>query len=86
MANLPSMCPNCLELCEQTPITDLNKRMKYLDFTKWEKVSEESKFSYGKATVGYAVFGPVGAVASIGGKKEVTYKCPTCGYTITVKE
>ena len=57
--------------------------------------STESGYSFGKGLLGTAVFGPVGAVAGINGKKtkssgylvkegedlyKVSAQCPKCGY------
>ena len=44
--------------------------------------TENNGFSYGKAAVGYAVFGVVGTVAGINGKKNGVYKCADCGHTM----
>ena len=46
------------------------------------KTSEKSGFSYGKAVAGTAVFGAVGAIAGLDGKKTDVYKCPDCGHTM----
>lgn len=43
------------------------------------KVEKNDGFSYGKALVGTAVFGTIGAVAGINGKKRYVYSCPDCG-------
>jgi len=42
---------------------------------------QSSGYSFGKGLIGAAVFGPVGAVAGIGGKKTHTtiYRCSGCG-------
>ena len=51
----------------------------------WKKVgstgAQSSGYSFGKGLVGTALFGPLGAVAGIGGKKThtVTYQCSNCG-------
>ena len=53
----------------------------------WRQESSASGgYSYGKGIVGMAILGPVGAVAGIGGVKEVTYKCSSCGYSRTYKQ
>ncbi len=43
------------------------------------KVEQNDGFSYGKALVGTAVFGTIGAVAGINGKKKYVFSCPDCG-------
>lgn len=45
------------------------------------KNENNAGFSYKKALVGTAVFGTVGAVAGINGKKTIEYVCPDCGHT-----
>ena len=47
---------------------------------------QSNGYSFGKGLIGAAVFGPVGAVAGIGGKKThtVTYQCSNCGATRTI--
>lgn len=56
----------------------------------WKEVGntgpQSSGYSFGKGILGAAVFGPVGAVAGIGGKKThtVTYQCSNCGRIETV--
>ena len=56
----------------------------------WKEVgrtgNQSSGYSFGKGLLGAAVFGPVGAVAGIGGKKThtVTYQCTGCGRTQTI--
>lgn len=56
----------------------------------WEEISrtgdQSSGYSFGKGAVGTALFGPIGAVAGIGGKKThtVTYRCTGCGRTKTI--
>ena len=56
----------------------------------WEKIADtglqSSGYSFKKGIVGTAVFGPIGAVAGIGGKKThtVTYQCSNCGKITTV--
>ncbi len=53
----------------------------------WVKVDENrGGYSFGKGAVGAALFGPVGAVAGIGGKKMVTYKCKKCGHSHSYKQ
>jgi len=46
------------------------------------KMTEKDGFSYGKAAVGVAVFGMVGAIAGLDGKKTAVYKCPDCGHSM----
>ena len=43
-----------------------------------QRVEAGADFSYKKALVGTAVFGAVGAVAGINGKKNYVYSCPDC--------
>ncbi len=56
----------------------------------WKEISstgnQPSGYSLGKGILGAAVFGPIGAVAGIGGKKTkmVTYQCTGCGRTKTI--
>ena len=45
------------------------------------KIEKNDGFSYSKALAGTAVFGTVGAVAGINGKKSYAYSCPDCGTT-----
>lgn len=47
---------------------------------------QSNGYSFGKGIIGAVVFGPVGAVAGIGGKKTrtVIYQCSNCGATRTV--
>ncbi len=80
-------CPNCAKLAhEACQKGDVRAFMKYVDGT-YKKVSETNdRFSYKKAAVGTLVFGAVGAVAGINGKKTVTYQCDTCGHTMTRTE
>jgi hypothetical protein len=53
----------------------------------WHKIdTRQGGYSFGKGVVGAAVFGPVGAVAGINGRKTVTYKCDKCGYTGEYKQ
>lgn len=46
------------------------------------KSESNGGFSYSKAMVGTAVFGSIGAVAGINGKKTSAYTCPDCGNTL----
>lgn len=46
------------------------------------KIEKNDGFSYSKALAGTAVFGTVGAVAGINGKKSYAYSCPDCGTTL----
>ncbi len=48
-----------------------------------ESSTTSSGFSFGKAAAGALLFGSVGAVAGINGKKNhiFTYKCKKCGYS-----
>lgn len=43
--------------------------------------TQQSGYSYGKGLVGTMVFGPIGAVAGVGGKNKTTskYHCMSCG-------
>lgn len=56
----------------------------------WKEISSTGKqstgYSFGKGLLGTAVFGPVGAVAGIGGKKTetITYQCTGCGRIKTI--
>ncbi len=56
----------------------------------WKEISrtgdQSSGYNFGKELLGAAVFGPVGAVAGIGGTKThtVTYQCTGCGRTKTI--
>ena len=48
-----------------------------------EAVSERTGgFSGGKAIAGAVVLGPIGLAAGALGKKQVTYKCSCCGYSV----
>ncbi len=48
----------------------------------WKYVgSQKAGFSYGKAAVGTIMFGAVGAVAGLDGKKQSVYRCSKCGYS-----
>ena len=81
-----SMCSNCLRLGKEA-VARGDYRSKYINPGTYRKVSEtNNQFSYGKAVVGTLVFGAVGAVAGINGKKTVTYRCDKCGHEITRKE
>ena len=81
-----STCTNCLRLARED--MDRGKyTSKYMIPGTYGKVSETNdQFSYGKAALGALVFGAVGAVAGINGKKTVTYRCDKCGHEITRKE
>ena len=46
------------------------------------KIEKNDGFSYSKALAGTVVFGTVGAVAGINGKKSYAYSCPDCGRTM----
>ena len=46
------------------------------------KIEKNDGFSYSKALAGTVVFGTVGAVAGINGKKSYAYSCPDCGTTL----
>lgn len=46
------------------------------------KIEKNDGFSYSKALAGTVVFGTVGAVAGINGKKTYAYSCPDCGTTL----
>lgn len=56
----------------------------------WKRIGDtgpqSAGYSFGKGLVGTALFGPVGAVAGIGGKKThtVTYQCSNCGAIKTI--
>lgn len=81
-----SICSNCRRLGKQA-LDSGDYRSKYITPGTYRKVSEiNNQFSYGKAAIGTLVFGPVGAVAGINGKKTVTYRCDKCGHEITRKE
>ena len=81
-----SMCSNCLRLGQEA-VARGDHMSKYIIPGTYIKVSEtNNQFSYGKAALGALVFGPVGAVAGINGKKTVTYRCNKCGHEITRKE
>lgn len=43
-------------------------------------------YSYKKGIIGTAVFGPIGAVAGINGKKSVVYRCKDCGYSASYQK
>ena len=81
-----SICSNCMRLAKE----DLARgkyTSKYMNPGTYRKVSETNdQFSYGKAAVGALVFGAVGVVAGINGKKTVVYRCDKCGHEITRKE
>ena len=81
-----SMCSNCMRLAKED-IDRGNYTSRYMIPGTYRKVSEtQNQFSYGKAVVGTLVFGAVGAVAGINGKKMVTYRCDKCGHEFTRKE
>ena len=81
-----SMCSNCLRLGKEA-VARGDYTSKYINPGTYRKVSEvNNQFSYGKAVVGTLVFGTVGAVAGINGKKTVTYRCDKCGHEITRKD
>lgn len=81
-----SMCSNCMRLAKED-IARGNYTSRYMIPGTYRKVSEtQNQFSYGKAVVGTLVFGAVGAVAGINGKKMVTYRCDKCGHEFTRKE
>lgn len=66
-STLPAKCPGCYK------------------GTIWTKVGESffnDGYSMKKGLLGTALFGPVGAVAGINGKKNklVQYRCRHCGY------
>ena len=69
-SSLTSICPNC---CKSG---------------YWKKAGESyqnSGYSFSKGLVGTALFGTVGAVAGINGKKNkiVQYMCSNCNYIYT---
>lgn len=81
-----SICSNCLQL-GKAAVARGDYRSKYINPGTYRKVSEvNNQFSYGKAALGTLVFGAVGVVAGINGKKTVTYRCDKCGHEITRKE
>lgn len=81
-----SMCSNCLRLAKEAMARG-DYMSKYINPGTYRKASEASnQFSYGKAALGTLVFGAVGVVAGINGKKTVTYRCDKCGHEITRKE
>lgn len=48
---------------------------------KWVNVEELKKgYSVGKAAVGAVLFGPLGLVGGMLGKKKVFYCCGNCGF------
>lgn len=50
--------------------------------SNWRSIGTSSSgYSMKKGILGSALLGPVGAVAGINGKKQITYQCPKCGYT-----
>ena len=81
-----SMCSNCMRLGKEA-IARGDYLSKYINPGTYRPVGENhNQFSYGKAAVGVLVFGAVGAVAGINGKKMVTYRCDKCGHEFTRKE
>lgn len=81
-----SWCTNCLRLAKEDMARGIYNS-KYIIQGTYRKVSEtNNQFSYGKAALGTLVFGAVGAVAGINGKKTATYRCDKCGHEITRKE
>lgn len=54
-------------------------RCKFCGSTSIHAAEENKNFSYGKAAAGTVVFGPVGAVAGLSGKKIKGYRCAQCG-------
>lgn len=83
-----SICDNCIKLAKEAQAKgDTMTFLKYSNPGTYQKVSEvNDQFSYKKAAIGTALFGTVGAVAGINGKKTVTYVCNKCGHTITTTE
>ena len=83
-----SMCTRCMQLAKEASAKgDTRAFLKYSNPGTYRKVSEvNDRFSYKKAAVGTLVFGAVGAVAGINGKKTVTYQCDKCGHSITKTE
>lgn len=83
-----SICTNCMKIAKQAnSMGDTSNFIKYANPGTYQKVSETNdSFSFKKAAVGTLLFGGVGAVAGINGKKTVTYRCNKCGHTITRKE
>lgn len=83
-----SICSKCMQLAKDAQAKgDTRTFLKYANPGTYRKVSEvNDRFSYKKATVGTLVFGTVGAVAGINGKKTVTYQCDKCGHTFTKTE
>ncbi len=81
-----SVCSNCLRLGKEA-VARGDYRSKYINPGTYRKVSATNdQFSYGKALAGTLVFGAVGVVAGINGKKTVIYRCDKCGHEITRKE
>ena len=81
-----SMCSNCMRLAKEDMARG-NYTSRYVIPGTYRRVSEaNNQFSYGKAALGTLVFGAVGVVAGINGKKTVTYRCDKCGHEITRKE
>ena len=83
-----SVCQNCMKLAmEAQKRGDIQTFIKYSAAGRYKPVSESGgQFSYKKALLGTVVFGAVGAVAGINGKRTVTYQCDKCGHTITKTE
>lgn len=54
-------------------------RCKYCGSSAIHHANEYKDFSVGKAIAGTVVFGPIGAVAGVTGKKIEGFRCPKCG-------
>ena len=50
--------------------------------TSVRRTEENEGYSYKKGIAGTIVFGAIGAVAGINGKKTTVYKCGHCGHTM----
>lgn len=49
---------------------------------EWKYVDTQKEgFSFGKAALGSVMFGPVGAVAGLDGKKKSVFYCSKCGFS-----
>lgn len=57
----------------------MSRRCSNCGSLKVAEVTQNAGFSYGKALAGQIVFGPVGAVAGINGKKQTFFQCQSCG-------
>lgn len=81
-------CPQCQKIAlEANKKGDVKSFVHYAVPGKLRKVSESNDgFSYSKALAGTLVFGSVGAVAGINGKKKVLYRCDKCGFETTMTE